>query len=106
MDVVLVTKNGMVKRTNVEDFRKQSRGGGGVAAMGLAEGDGISVAVGYRGSLCCRSGMLSAAVDEAFVRELFETVKIYNPVPAEAEESYRKTVLREFAAYCQKEKKP
>ena len=41
MDVVLVTKNGMVKRTNVEDFRRQGRGGGGVAAMSLAEGDVI-----------------------------------------------------------------
>ncbi len=39
-------------------------------------------------------------------RELFETVKVYNAVPAEAEASYREAVLREFAAYCQKEKKP
>jgi hypothetical protein len=28
MDVVLVTKNGMVKRTSVEEFRLQGRGGG------------------------------------------------------------------------------
>ncbi len=35
MDVVLVTKNGMVKRTSVEEFRLQGRGGGGVAAMSL-----------------------------------------------------------------------
>ncbi len=41
MDVVLVTKNGMVKRTSVEEFRLQGRGGGGVAAMSLAEGDAI-----------------------------------------------------------------
>ncbi len=39
MDVVLVTKSGMVKRTSVEDFREQGRGGGGVAAMSLTEGD-------------------------------------------------------------------
>ncbi len=45
-------------------------------------------------------------LDEGAARELFETVKIYNPVPAEAEDSYREAVLREFAAYCQKEKKP
>ena len=39
-------------------------------------------------------------------RELFETVKIYNAVPPEAEASYREAVLREYAAFCQKEKKP
>jgi len=44
MDVILVTKNGMVKRTSVEDFRLQGRGGGGVAAMSLAEGDAIVAA--------------------------------------------------------------
>lgn len=43
--------------------------------------------------------------DEAGTRELFETVKVYNAVPAEAEENYREVVLREFATYCQKEKK-
>ncbi len=41
MDVVLVTKNGMVKRTSADEFRLQGRGGGGVAAMSLAEGDAI-----------------------------------------------------------------
>lgn len=41
MDVVLVTKNGMVKRTSVDEFRLQGRGGGGVAAMSLADGDVI-----------------------------------------------------------------
>jgi hypothetical protein len=35
---------------------------------------------------------------------LFETVKIYNAVPAEAEASYREAVLREYAAFCEKEK--
>ena len=44
--------------------------------------------------------------DEAGAREVFETVKIYNAVPAEAEDSYREAVGREFAAYCQKEQKP
>ncbi len=45
-------------------------------------------------------------LDEGAARELFETVKIYNPVPAEAEDSYREAVLREFSAYCQQKKKP
>jgi len=29
---------------------------------------------------------------------------IYNSVPPEAEASYREAVLREYAAFCQKEK--
>ncbi len=37
-------------------------------------------------------------------RELFETVKVYNAVPPEAEGSYREAVRREYAAYCEKEK--
>jgi uncharacterized metal-binding protein len=41
--------------------------------------------------------------DEAAAHELFETVKIYNAVPPEAEESYRKAVMLEYATYCQKE---
>ena len=44
--------------------------------------------------------------DEEGARELFEVVKIYNAVPPEAEASYREAVLREYAAFCQKEKKP
>jgi len=44
--------------------------------------------------------------DEEAARELFETVKIYNAVAPEAEASCRQAVLREYAAYCQKEKKP
>jgi uncharacterized metal-binding protein len=39
-------------------------------------------------------------------RELFETVKVYNAVPVEAERSYREAVLREYAAYWEKEKQP
>ena len=42
--------------------------------------------------------------DEEPKRELFETVKIYNAVPPEAEGSYREAVLREYAAFCKKEK--
>jgi hypothetical protein len=35
----------------------------------LAAGDGITTAVGFRGSLCCRAGLLASAVDDAFQRE-------------------------------------
>ncbi len=35
--------------------------------------------------------------------ELFETVKVYNPVPAGAEASYLKTILHEYGAYLEKE---
>jgi len=45
MDVVMVTANGMVKRTSAEEFRAQGRGGGGVAAMGVAAGDQVVGAV-------------------------------------------------------------
>jgi len=41
MDVVIVTANGMVKRTSVDEFRQQGRGGGGIAAMGVADGDRV-----------------------------------------------------------------
>ena len=44
--------------------------------------------------------------DEQSQRDLFETVKIYNDVPAEAEAGYREAVLREYAAFCQKENQP
>jgi uncharacterized metal-binding protein len=36
-------------------------------------------------------------------RELLETVKIYNPVPAGEEEAYAVTLLREYAAFCEKQ---
>jgi DNA gyrase subunit A len=45
MDVVIVTANGMVKRTAVEEFRQQGRGGGGIAAMSVAPGDRVVGAV-------------------------------------------------------------
>jgi len=44
-------------------------------------------------------------LDEAVARELFETVKVYNPVPEEVEESYRQAILNEYAAYCRKEER-
>ncbi len=43
--------------------------------------------------------------DESTLQELFETVKIYNAVPPEAEESYREAVRREYMAFCAKEGK-
>ena len=39
-------------------------------------------------------------LDEAGAREVFETVRIYNAVSAEAEGSHREAVRREFSAYC------
>ncbi len=45
MDVVIVTANGMVKRTAADEFRVQGRGGGGITAMGVAEGDQVVGAV-------------------------------------------------------------
>ena len=35
------------------------------------------------------------------IAELFEQVKIYNPVPAETEDAYRKMLAREYARYCE-----
>ena len=38
--------------------------------------------------------------DEAIARELLDTVKLYNAVPAGEEESWAAALLREYAAYC------
>jgi hypothetical protein len=35
----------------------------------LADGDGVTTAVGFRGSLCCRAGLLSATIDDRFQSE-------------------------------------
>jgi DNA gyrase/topoisomerase IV subunit A len=51
MDVVLVTAKGMVKRTSVDEFRQQGRGGGGIAAMGVAPGDRVVGAVALGNAL-------------------------------------------------------
>jgi uncharacterized metal-binding protein len=37
------------------------------------------------------------------VRELLETVKIYNPVPVDDESAYAAALGREYAAYCEKQ---
>jgi uncharacterized metal-binding protein len=39
-------------------------------------------------------------------RELLEVVKIYNPIPREEEDAYRKTLLREYAVFCEKQEAP
>jgi DNA gyrase subunit A len=48
MDVVIVTANGMVKRTAADEFRAQGRGGGGITAMGVASGDPVVGAVALK----------------------------------------------------------
>ena len=45
MDVIIVTANGMVKRTAAAEFRQQGRGGGGIGAMKVGEGDAVVGAV-------------------------------------------------------------
>jgi len=44
MDLVIVTEQGTVKRVALDQFRKQSRAGGGVIAIGVAEGDRVKAA--------------------------------------------------------------
>jgi uncharacterized metal-binding protein len=43
------------------------------------------------------------APSEATVREVMDTIKIYNPVPAEAETAYRQAILREYTFFWGKE---
>ena len=40
---------------------------------------------------------------QAVAKELFETTKIYNPVPQGMEAVYSEAILAEYTAYCQKE---
>ena len=42
---------------------------------------------------------------EAVARELFETVKVYNPIPDGLEGAYTEMILREYAAYCNKKER-
>jgi uncharacterized metal-binding protein len=41
--------------------------------------------------------------EQATVAELLDLIKIYNPVPAGEEQSYREVLLQEYAAYLEKE---
>jgi uncharacterized metal-binding protein len=43
------------------------------------------------------------APSDELAGELLETVKIYNPIPAGAEQNYALALLREYRAYCQQE---
>jgi uncharacterized metal-binding protein len=43
------------------------------------------------------------APDDGVARELLETVKVYNPIPAESEDAYAAALLREYAAFCAKQ---
>ncbi len=38
--------------------------------------------------------------EESVTRDLLETVKIYNPIPSDAEADYARALLRDYAAYC------
>jgi hypothetical protein len=40
---------------------------------------------------------------EAIAGEILETVKVYNPVPPEAETTYREDLLREYTRFCEQE---
>jgi len=46
------------------------------------------------------------APDEAAAQELLEAVKVYNYVPPEDEQSYREAIIKEYAAYRERESKP
>lgn len=46
------------------------------------------------------------APNEDTARELLEMVKIYNPIPREEEEAYREVLLREYAAFREKQEIP
>ena len=41
--------------------------------------------------------------DEATIRDLMEMVKVYNPVPPQAEARYRQVIAGAYAAYCNQE---
>ncbi len=43
---------------------------------------------------------------EETARELLEVVKIYNPIPGDAEEPYTRALLREYAAFSEKQEVP
>jgi hypothetical protein len=42
----------------------------------------------------------SKSPSDATKKELLETVKIYNPVPAGAEDTYATVILHEYAIFC------
>ena len=50
MDVITVTEKGMIKRTAMEEFRSQHRGGSGVRAANVAADDRIAAAAMVSGN--------------------------------------------------------
>jgi DNA gyrase subunit A len=71
MDVVLVTANGMVKRTNVDEFRQQGRGGGGITAMSVGPGDKVVGAV----ALAATAGGTAIRFSAADLRSMGRTAQ-------------------------------
>ncbi len=53
MDVVIVTAKGVVKRSSADEYRQQGRGGSGITAIGLGDGDQVvaALALGAAGSI-------------------------------------------------------
>ena len=41
---------------------------------------------------------------QGFAHKLLETVKIYNEVPPASEPAWREVLVREYAAWCEREK--
>lgn len=78
--------------------------GSGIPAMNLVI-DGRTVEVAALPLIFQKLREAGRAPDEATAQGLLETVKIYNFVPPEEEESYRKALIGEYAAYCERESK-
>jgi len=61
MHVVMVTEQGVVKRSDLEEYRRQGRGGGGVKGINVATGDRVVGAVCVDGDpdilVCTAQGM-------------------------------------------------
>ncbi|KPJ61828.1 hypothetical protein AMK68_05660 [candidate division KD3-62 bacterium DG_56] len=61
MHVVMVTEQGVVKRSDLEEYRRQGRGGGGVKGINVAMGDRVVGAVCVDGDpdilICTAQGM-------------------------------------------------
>jgi DGC domain len=46
------------------------------------------------------------APDDGVARELLDSVRIYNPLPADAEASYAEALVRAYTAFCAREEAP
>lgn len=56
--------------------------------------------------ILCQFAEQGRGQDAGALRELFETVKIYNAVAPEIEDAYREAVWREYAAFRAREQRP